>query len=57
MNNAAKDIYGDLVVRHHNAARKGDKALQERLYAATILFEEIYPEETAAWTALYSEKR
>ena len=53
MREAAKEIYGDLIVRHHNAARAGDKPLQERIYAATILLEELYPEEAAAWTAMF----
>jgi hypothetical protein len=57
MFDAAKETYGDLLRRHLQAARENDTALQGSIYAAVTVFEELYPEETAAWTAQFSSNR
>jgi hypothetical protein len=45
--------YGNLIVRHHQAARAGDEPLRLRIYAALELFAELWPEEANAWEGLF----
>ena len=51
-----EQVYGNLIVEHHNAHRKNDLALAERIFAATLVFKELWPKDCERWEARFSEK-
>ena len=50
---AMTTAYGNLRVRHHQAARSGDEKVRVRIYDAIELFAELWPDKAKAWEGLF----
>lgn len=48
-------VYGYLLTKFMNAARKNDEAKHARVLAAIELFEELWPDDTARWKARFGK--
>lgn len=49
--------YGQLLSHMRWAARDGNKELEDRLLKAVVLFEELWPEDTARWRERWNSNR
>ena len=50
-------VYGGLLNKHLQAARKGDGALRERIFGAILVFEELWPTECAHYSNAFRPKQ
>jgi hypothetical protein len=52
---ATETVYGNLLVEHHNARRKDNTELADRIFAASMVMLELWPDECAKWEARFSK--